>query len=98
METRCTSDLPFLQTLGTAAGYSAVLVLALYINDTASAALYRHQSVLWLMCPIMLFWISRIWLLTTRGYMHDDPIVFALRDRTSIALAGLMGVGMLVAT
>lgn len=93
-----TADLPFLQTLGTVSGYCAVLVLALYINDASAAALYQHQGVLWLTCPIMLFWISRIWLLTTRGYMHDDPIVFALRDRISLLLAGLLGLGILLAT
>jgi 4-hydroxybenzoate polyprenyltransferase len=90
-------DLPLLQSLGTAAGYAAVVVMALYINSAASDDLYAHPKALWLLCPLMLFWISRVWLLTTRGQMHDDPIVFALKDRVSLALAALMGVGILVA-
>jgi 4-hydroxybenzoate polyprenyltransferase len=90
-------DLQLLQNLGTAAGYSAVVVMALYINSAASGDLYMHPKALWLLCPLMLFWISRVWLMTTRGQMHDDPIVFALKDRTSLALAALMGIGILVA-
>lgn len=80
------SDLQLLQSLGTAAGYSAIVVMALYINSADSQALYQHSKGLWLICPLMLFWISRVWLLTTRGQMHDDPIIFALRDRVSLTI------------
>ncbi len=90
-------DLALLQSLGTSAGYSAIVVLALYINSAASGELYTHSKALWLLPPIMLFWISRVWLLTSRGHMHDDPIVFALRDRISLVLAALMAVGVLIA-
>ena len=90
-------DLSLLQSLGTAAGYSAVVVMALYVNSAASANLYTHPKALWLLCPIMLFWISRVWLLTARGQMHDDPIVFALKDRASLVLAALMALGVLFA-
>ena len=76
-------DLPLIQSLGGASGYLAVLVLALYINSTASEALYRHPQMLWLLCPLLLYWISRAWLITHRGNMHDDPVVFALTDRVS---------------
>jgi 4-hydroxybenzoate polyprenyltransferase len=76
-------DLPLVQSLGGASGYLAVLVLALYINSTASEALYRHPTVLWLLCPVLLYWISRAWLIAHRGEMHDDPVVFAITDRVS---------------
>ena len=79
-------DLPLVQALGTASGYQAVLVLALYINSAASEALYRRPQVLWLLCPILLFWISRAWMVAHRGRMRDDPVVFAATDRTSLAL------------
>ena len=91
------ADLSLLQSLGTAAGYSSVVVMALYVNSAASADLYTHPKALWLLCPIMLFWISRVWLLTARGQMHDDPIVFALKDRASLVLAALMALGVLFA-
>jgi len=82
-------DLSLVQSLGAASGYLAVLVLALYINSTASEALYLHPAVLWLLCPLLLYWISRTWLITHRGDMHDDPVVFAVTDLTSGLLLAL---------
>jgi 4-hydroxybenzoate polyprenyltransferase len=76
-------DLGVLQSLGAAAGYLAVLVLALYVNSETSRALYGQPMVIWLLCPALLYWISRVWLLTHRGEMHDDPIIFALTDTHS---------------
>lgn len=76
-------DLPLLQTLGGASGYLSVLVLALYINSGTSQVLYRHPEAIWLLCPLLLYWISRIWLKTHRGEMHDDPVIFAVQDRVS---------------
>ncbi len=61
-----------------------------------SRALYPHHQLLWLFAPLMLYWISRIWLLTHRGEMHDDPIVFALKDRTSRVI-GAVAVAIIVA-
>lgn len=77
------ADFELLASLGGAAGYIAVLVLALYINDSASGTLYRSPEWMWLACPLLLFWLGRVWLLAHRGQMPDDPIVFALRDRVS---------------
>jgi len=76
-------DLALLASLGGASGYLAVLVLALYINSNQVRTLYNYPEVIWLLCPLLLYWISRIWLLTHRGMMHDDPVVFALEDRLS---------------
>ena len=80
-------DLPLLQSLGAASGYLAVLVLALYINSTASEMLYRRPQVLWLLCPLLLYWISRAWMIAHRGLMRDDPVIFAATDRTSQVIA-----------
>ena len=77
------NDLSLLQNLGGAAGYLAVLVLALYINSETSRTLYGQPMVIWLLCPALLYWISRVWLITHRGEMHDDPIIFALTDTHS---------------
>ena len=78
-----TSDLYLISQFGISSGYLAVLVMALYINSAAVRALYLYPNYLWLICPLLMYWISRIWLLTNRGRMHDDPIVFAIRDLTS---------------
>jgi 4-hydroxybenzoate polyprenyltransferase len=90
-------DLPLILSLGTTAGYSAIVVVALYINSPDSIALYHHHKTLWMICPLMLFWISRIWMLTARGQMHDDPVVFALRDRVSLIVLAALGSIVLLA-
>lgn len=82
-------DLAILEMLGVAAGYASVVVLALYVSAPESRLLYAHHQLLWLFAPLVLFWISRIWLVTHRGEMHDDPIVFALKDVPS-RIVGLL--------
>lgn len=77
------SDLELLSSLGASSGYLSVLVLALYINDSNTAALYKDPTYIWLACPLLLYWVSRTWMITHRGHMHDDPVVFALKDRVS---------------
>lgn len=76
-------DLYMLEVLGVAAGYASVVVLSLYVSAPESRALYVHHQLLWLFAPLVLFWISRVWLKTHRGEMHDDPIVFAMKDNPS---------------
>jgi len=84
-------DLPILHSLGTSAGYLCVLVLALYINSPAVESLYRHPQVIWFLCVLLLYWISRVWLKSHRGKMHDDPVIFALKDRISL-IVGILAV------
>jgi 4-hydroxybenzoate polyprenyltransferase len=81
------SDSPVLTAMGLASGYVAVMVVALYINSDAVTKLYSRPEALWLLCPILVYWISRLWLKTTRGEMHDDPIVYAAKDRASWYIA-----------
>ncbi len=83
------NDLEMISSLGAASGYQAVLVLALYVRDQSTVALYGQPQVIWLACPVLLFWITRVWMLTHRGQMHDDPVVFAVNDRISI-VAGVL--------
>jgi 4-hydroxybenzoate polyprenyltransferase/phosphoserine phosphatase len=90
-------DLPLLQSLGTAAGYLSVLVLALYINSPDNQSLYSRPKFIWMLCVLMLYWISRVWMLAQRGQMHDDPVVFALKDRQSLAIAVLGAIAVALA-
>jgi 4-hydroxybenzoate polyprenyltransferase/phosphoserine phosphatase len=83
------ADLGMVSVLGAASGYLAVLVLALYIHDEATAAMYAHPEWIWLAVPLLLFWISRVWMLAHRGQMHEDPLLFAVRDRTSLFVGAL---------
>jgi 4-hydroxybenzoate polyprenyltransferase len=78
-----TSDMPCLQTLGISSGMLAVLVLALYIHSNEITALYRRPETLWLLCPLIGYWMGRLWLLASRGRMNEDPVVFAFRDGTT---------------
>ncbi|MGQ3823067.1 UbiA family prenyltransferase [Pseudomonas alliivorans] len=82
-------DLDMIASLGASSGNLAVMVLALYIHEGATIALYQHPHVIWLACPLLLFWITRIWMLTHRGLMNDDPVVFAIRDRISQGIGAL---------
>ena len=92
------SDLHMLGSLGTASGYIAVLVLALYIHSPEVVILYRHPMVLWALCPLIAYWISRIWILANRGAIPDDPIVFALTDGISYRVAALSAALILLAS
>jgi 4-hydroxybenzoate polyprenyltransferase/phosphoserine phosphatase len=88
-------DLPIVASLAAASGYCAVIVLALYISSDTVRVLYSRPQILWLVCPVLLYWISRILMLSHRRLLHDDPIVFALEDRVSLlatALIILLGV------
>jgi hypothetical protein len=71
-----------------------VLVLVLYVMNPEVTALYRHPSILLFICPLLLYWISRVWILTRRGLMHDDPVIFALRDRLSYFVGILAALAM----
>jgi 4-hydroxybenzoate polyprenyltransferase len=87
-----TEDASMLQSSGLSSGYIAVLVLALYVNSDVARTMYTHQKVIWLLCPLLLYWITRVWFKTSRGQMHDDPVVFALRDRPSLCVAALAAI------
>jgi hypothetical protein len=77
---------------GSASVYLSALVLALYVQSGDVVYLYSEPQLLWLLCPLVLYWISRIWLLAHRGTLLEDPFVFALTDRVSYwsALIGLI--------
>lgn len=83
------SDLPVVQTMGVAAGFASVMLLALYINGDTVLSHYQRPEVLWLTVPIQLYWVSHMWMQAHRGNMHDDPVVFALRNRHSLACGAL---------
>ncbi len=86
-----TSDLSYLISMGIASGFVAVMLLALYIDSQESGEMYPHAEILWLILPLMLFWIMRLWLKIARMEIHDDPLLFAITDRTSWLVAILVG-------
>jgi 4-hydroxybenzoate polyprenyltransferase len=90
-----TGDITLIESVGPNSGYIAVLVLCLYINSDATVGMYTHAGWLWLLCPILLYWITRMWFLARRRTLADDPVVFAVRDRVSL-LAGLAAAAIFV--
>lgn len=83
-------DLEGLAQSGITSGFVAVLVLALYINSEKVTMLYSYPEAIWLLCPLLLYWINRVWLLARRDELHEDPVVFAIQDRCSHLLGILM--------
>jgi 4-hydroxybenzoate polyprenyltransferase len=83
-------DAELLVVKGTASGYLAVLVLALYIANGSTNTQYGRHEFMWLLCPLLLYWIGQMWLVAHRGKMSDDPVLFAITDRLSRTLILLM--------
>ncbi|MGI9355124.1 MAG: UbiA family prenyltransferase, partial [Rhizobiaceae bacterium] len=91
-------DLPLITMMGLAAGYVSVLVAGLYLTSDSVAQLYSFPSALWGICAVLIYWLSRIVMLTHRARMHDDPIVFAVTDKVSLFCgAAIIGLAVLAA-
>ena len=82
-------DLSLIKSMGVASGFIAILVVAMYINHEDVTTMYREPRILWLICPVVLYWLMRMWIKMGRGEMYTDPVEFSIRDRTSL-LCGLL--------
>jgi 4-hydroxybenzoate polyprenyltransferase len=80
------ADLEQIRTFGTSSATASVVIFSVYISGQDVAALYNHAGRLWLIVPLLLLWLYRVWLLASRGELDDDPVVFAMRDRISLAI------------
>jgi 4-hydroxybenzoate polyprenyltransferase len=90
-------DLPVLMSIGTGSGMVAVLVFALYINNPEITQIYENPLWLWLVPPLLLYWVSRLWMKAHRGEVDDDPVVFAVRDWQSLLVVALSAALFLMA-
>ncbi len=90
-------DLSVIAALAAAAGFNSVTVFALYVSSDAVHVFYRRPEILWLFCPVLMYWIGRTIILAHRRQMHDDPIVFALSDRISYLTLAIAAAILLVA-
>jgi 4-hydroxybenzoate polyprenyltransferase len=81
------SDLEQIRSFGTASAYAAVVVFSMYISRADVYTLYHHSGRLWLIVPLMLYWLHRVWLLASRGDLDEDPVIFAIRDGISLSIA-----------
>jgi 4-hydroxybenzoate polyprenyltransferase len=92
------ADIDFIRTAGISSSCVAVLVLALYLQSAEVTHLYHRPQILWLVCPLVLYWSLRAWYIANRGEMDDDPINFALRDVTSYVVGAITAALLLAAT
>jgi hypothetical protein len=90
-------DLQTIGSLAAASGLVAVLVLALYVNSNEVSALYHRPELLWAICVILVYWLGRVYFLTSRGEMHQDPVIFAATDRISLLTVLLVLIVFLIA-
>lgn len=87
-----TGDLAIASNIAVSAGLVSVLVLALYLKSKPVQLIYGTCEMLWGVCPVLLFWNTRIAILAQRGQMHADPLVFAARDKFSLVCPALFRV------
>ncbi len=91
------ADTDQLRSFGTASAFAAVVIFAIYISSGDIVILYRHAELLWLIMPLMILWLCRVWLRASRGELTEDPLVFALTDRMSLALGAAIAAVVLAA-
>jgi 4-hydroxybenzoate polyprenyltransferase len=92
------ADMEQIRSFGTSSAYAAVVVFMLYIARPDVTELYRHATRLWLIVPLLIYWLNRVWLLASRGELDDDPVVFAMRDAMSLAVGAAVAVLALLAS
>jgi 4-hydroxybenzoate polyprenyltransferase len=84
------TDVAVVTSMGTASGYIAALVFVLYVDGPTVRAVYREPLLLWLILPVLLYWLGRLWLLAGRGRMQEDPVKFALKDPVSLLCGAII--------
>ncbi|HUU26147.1 MAG TPA: UbiA family prenyltransferase [Methyloceanibacter sp.] len=92
-------DRTLLLCFGAASGVASLVVFALFISSMMEqpSSPYATPQLLWGAMAALSYWIMRMWLLTVRGLMDDDPILYAARERASLILAGLIAAFVLAA-
>jgi 4-hydroxybenzoate polyprenyltransferase/phosphoserine phosphatase len=91
------TDINQLRSFGTSSAFAAVVIFAIYISGSDVTKLYRKPELLWMIMPLMILWLCRVWLLASRGELHEDPVVFALTDRMSLLIGAAVAAVALLA-
>jgi 4-hydroxybenzoate polyprenyltransferase len=91
-------DWPLTLTFGVGAGLASIVIMLLYLaNDATPSGFYPHQGWLYAVPAAVLIWLMRVWVLSHRRELHDDPVIFALKDPTSLAFGAIVGIAFLFA-
>jgi 4-hydroxybenzoate polyprenyltransferase/phosphoserine phosphatase len=91
------ADIDQMRSFGTSSAYAAAIIFAIYISGKDVLVLYHRANLLWLIEPLLILWLSRVWLLASRGELNEDPVVFALTDRLSLLIGAAVIVIVLLA-
>lgn len=79
-----------IKMFGICSAFISVLVFALYLSSQKAIALYAQPQIMYGICPLLLYWLARIWWIASEGRLHDDPVVYAIKDRASYVVLVLM--------
>lgn len=92
-----TKDLPIIQSFGISSGFLAIMIFALYLDSPLVSQNYSTPAIAWLAIPLLVYLLSRIWLLAHRGEVHEDPLTFVITDKQSLASIGMIGLTLFAA-
>jgi len=83
--------------IGISLGYMSVFIMGLYINSPLITQYYSNPKIIWLLFPLLTYWLGRLWILANRGEVNEDPLIFAAKDRTSLLVAAISAVILILA-
>ena len=90
-------DMAPVRIIGISLGYMSVFIMGLYINSPLITQFYSNPKVIWLLLPLLIYWLGRLWILANRGEVNEDPLIFAIKDRTSLFVGTLTAITLVVA-
>ena len=90
-------DMAPVRIIGISLGYMSVFIMGLYINSPLITQFYSNPKVIWFLFPLLTYWLGRLWILANRGEVNEDPLIFAVKDRTSLLVAAISAVILIIA-
>ena len=90
-------DMAPVRIIGISLGYMSVFIMGLYINSPLITQYYSNPKIVWFLFPLLTYWLGRLWILANRGEVNEDPLIFAAKDTTSLLVAALSAVTLIIA-
>lgn len=90
-------DMAPVRIIGISLGYMSVFIMGLYINSPLITEYYSNPKIIWFLFPLLTYWLGRLWIIANRGEVNEDPLIFAIKDRTSLLVAAISAVILIIA-
>ena len=90
-------DMAPVRIIGISLGYMSIFIMGLYINSPLITQYYSNPKIIWFLFPLLTYWLGRLWILANRGEVNEDPLIFAVKDRTSLLVAAIAAIILLLA-